>query len=313
MTNMTIAGRLLSVAISSVLAAQLADHLSRPNDQEDLCFVIWRPSSGTTRTTAIVADAIWPADGERFLHGNASFTSAYFLRAAALAAEAGGGLGLSRSHPQGTGWQGLSPDDHAAEAGHAAQAIALTGLSLLGLTDATGDVTYSARLWHRISSRQYAPAWCESVRLVGDRTKVSWNDRLRAVPWFRSLQARTVSAWGPAAQADLARLHIGIIGGGSVGALVAEALARVGIEWITLLDFDPSRPPISTASCTRAPATPASRAPRSRHWRGHCVAPPQPSTRASRRWTCRSPNPPGSPPHWTATCCVGDLAIRLWR
>ena len=39
-------------------------------------------------------------------------------------------------------------------------------------------------------------------------------------------------------QAGLARLHIGVVGAGSVGALVAEALARVGVERITLLDFD---------------------------------------------------------------------------
>lgn len=39
-------------------------------------------------------------------------------------------------------------------------------------------------------------------------------------------------------QAGLARLHIGIVGAGSVGVLVAEALARVGVERITLLDFD---------------------------------------------------------------------------
>lgn len=238
MTSVTIGGRRVSVAITTVLATRLSGHLSRPDGQEDLCFVVWRPSSGATRTTAIVADAIWPADGERFLHGNASFTSGYFLRAATLAAEAGGGLGLIHSHPRGTGWQDLSLDDHAAEAGHAAQAIALTGLPLLGLTYAAGDATYSARLWHRTASRQYTPAWCESVRLVGDRIQVSWNDHLRSVPRFRPLQARTVSAWGSAAQADLARLHIGIIGAGSVGALVAEALARVGIEWITLLDFD---------------------------------------------------------------------------
>jgi molybdopterin-synthase adenylyltransferase len=37
---------------------------------------------------------------------------------------------------------------------------------------------------------------------------------------------------------DLARLHVGVVGAGSVGALVAEALARVGVERITLLDFD---------------------------------------------------------------------------
>ena len=86
--------------------------------------MLWRPSTGTARTTAIVAEAIWPADDERLVHGNVAFTSEYFLRAAARAAEAGAGLGLVHSHPGGRGWQGLSRDDHAAEAGHAAQAVA---------------------------------------------------------------------------------------------------------------------------------------------------------------------------------------------
>jgi hypothetical protein len=142
------------------------------------------------------------------------------------------------SHPGGRGWQGLSRDDHAAEAGHAAQAAALTGLPLLGLTYATGDDSYSARLWGRGRPRQYAPAWCENVRVVGDRIQASWNPQIRPAPRFRAIKERTVSAWGPAVQAGLARLHIGIIGAGSVGAIVAEALARAGIEWITLLDFD---------------------------------------------------------------------------
>ncbi len=238
MTSVALTGRRLSVAMATGLAARLADHLHRGDGQEDLCFVLWRPSTGTARTTAAVAEAIWPTAGERLVHGNVSFTSGYFLRAAARAAETGTGLGLVHSHPQGRGWQGLSRDDHAAEAGHAAQTVALTGMPLLGLTHATGDGGYSARLWERTGPRQHAPVWCENVRLIGDRIQISWNSELRPPPRFRPSQDRTVSAWGPAVQADLARLHAGIIGAGSVGALVAEALARVGIEWITLLDFD---------------------------------------------------------------------------
>ncbi len=220
------------------LAARLATHLDRSDGQEDLCFLLWRPSTGATRTTAIVAEAIWPTEDERIVHGNVSFTSGYFLRAVALAAAADAGLALVHSHPAGLGWQGLSRDDHAAEAGYAAQSAAMTGLPLVGLTFASGDGGYSARLWERVGPRRYLPIWCESVRLVGDRIAIFWNDLLRPRPQFRPLQARTVSAWGPAVQADLARLHVGIIGAGSVGALVAEALARIGIEWITLLDFD---------------------------------------------------------------------------
>lgn len=238
MTGITLSGRRASAAMTTSLAARLASHLRRSDGQEDLCFVLWRPSTGAARTTAIVTDAVWPADGERLVHGNVAFTSGYFLRAAARAAEAGTGLGLAHSHPGGHGWQDLSRDDRDAEAGHAAQAAALTGSPLLGLTYATEDGGYSARLWDRAGPHQYVPAWCENVRLVGDRIQVSWNGQLRPVPKFRPMQERTVSAWGAEVQADLARLHVGIIGAGSVGALVAEALARVGIEWITLMDFD---------------------------------------------------------------------------
>lgn len=50
-------------------------------------------------------------------------------------------------------------------------------------------------------------------------------------------QLRTVSAWGPIAQQQLARLRIGVVGAGSVGALVAEALARTGMTELVLIDF----------------------------------------------------------------------------
>jgi hypothetical protein len=233
-----LAGRRLAVAMTSELADRLTRHLDRPDGQEGLCFLLWQPSTGATRTTAVLTDPVWPQSDEELLHGNVSFTAAYFLRAAQQAAEAGAGLALVHSHPGGRGWQALSSDDHAAEAGHAAQAGVLTGLPLVGLTLATGDGTYSARAWQRVGRRSYTPAWCESVRVVGERLRVCWNDALRAPPAFRPIQARTVSAWGPAVQADLARLHVGVVGAGSVGALVAEALARVGIERITLLDFD---------------------------------------------------------------------------
>ena len=51
-------------------------------------------------------------------------------------------------------------------------------------------------------------------------------------------QVRTVSAWGEASHANLARLRVGIVGAGSVGGFVAECLARTGFEDIVLIDFD---------------------------------------------------------------------------
>ena len=238
MSLLELAGRRLSVAMTTDLAARLAAHLDREDGQEDLCFVLWNPSRGATRTTALLTEAIWPREGERLVHGNVSFTSPYFLRAADRAAEAGSGLALIHSHPGGRSWQGLSGDDHDAEGGHAAQTTVLTGLPLVGLTYATGDGTYSARFWRRSAPRVYQPQWCESVRLVGDRIRVFWNPALRPAPAAGRSQIRTVSAWGVSAQVDLARLHVGVIGAGSVGAQVAESLARIGVEQITLMDFD---------------------------------------------------------------------------
>jgi hypothetical protein len=63
-------------------------------------------------------------------------------------------------------------------------------------------------------------------------------ERLAPTPKLKSELKRTVSAWGAPTQAHLARLRIGIVGLGSVGDIIAEALARMGIEDVVLIDFD---------------------------------------------------------------------------
>jgi hypothetical protein len=81
--------------------------------------------------------------------------------------------------------------------------------------------------------------WCESVRVLGDEgLEVTFNDELLPPPAFREELRRTVSAWGERAQQKLARLRFGVIGLGSVGAIVAECLARMGIQHIKLIDYD---------------------------------------------------------------------------
>jgi molybdopterin/thiamine biosynthesis adenylyltransferase len=44
--------------------------------------------------------------------------------------------------------------------------------------------------------------------------------------------------WGREGQANLARLHVAVVGLGSVGSIIAEELARLGIENVTFIDFD---------------------------------------------------------------------------
>jgi molybdopterin/thiamine biosynthesis adenylyltransferase len=225
-----------STALTAAVDTELNGHLLRSDGQEDLCFATWRPSQGRERLTAVIENILLPEDGERHVHGNASFEPRYFLRALARAARDGAGLALLHSHPGGTGWQRMSQDDFDAERGHAAQALVATGLPLVGMTLA-GDGCWSSRIWRKMDGG-HSPGRCESVRVVGQRLRLTYDDHVMPAPAPDGRLVRTVSAWGEQAQADLARLHVGVIGTGSVGSMVAEALARLGIVKITLMDFD---------------------------------------------------------------------------
>jgi molybdopterin-synthase adenylyltransferase len=233
--------RSLSVALAGALDGDLSRHLSRADGQEDLTFALYRWSTGATRDTALLVDIVLPDDGDRLLHGDASFTGDYFLRAAAQAVEAGCGLALLHAHPGARTWQGLSPDDRRAEAGHAIQAQVITGQPLLGLTFASGNGTYSARLWptrQGQTAKELQPRWATTVRSVGSAFKISYNPDLAPPPAATLRTMRTVDAWGRATHDDLIRLRVGIIGAGSVGQHVGEGLARTGFLHILVADFD---------------------------------------------------------------------------
>jgi hypothetical protein len=212
-------------------------HLLRDDRQEDVCFGLWLSSRGATRESALVQKLILPRDGERRVHGNASFQPEYFERALSEAAASGAGLALLHSHPFGTDWQGMSPDDVAAEKGHAAAVFGATDLPFVGLT-LPGDGRWSARFWKRTAPRKYSRLWCDRVRVVGDRLALSFNPEIAARPNSTKQQIRTVAAWGEEAQADFARLRIGLVGAGSVGGFIGEALARSGCQHIVIIDFD---------------------------------------------------------------------------
>ena len=173
-------------------------------------------------------------DGERQVHGNASFKGNYVVRAAESAARNKEGLVILHSHPRGRGWQGLSSFDLDAEASFAYLVHAMTGLPLMGMTLAGRDQGWSARAW----TPEGRFHWLESVRVIDDRLRVTWNDALRPPPPQGASQVRTVSAWGKVVQADIARLRILVVGLGSVGLDVAVRLAASGVENIGIMDFD---------------------------------------------------------------------------
>jgi hypothetical protein len=229
--------RQLSVALAEQLHGDACRHLLRADGQEDLTFGLWRPSEGDKRTTALLAELLLPRKGERRVHGNASFEAHYLERALVEAQERGMGLAFLHSHPA-PGWQGMSADDIVAEQERIAKAaLSMTGLPVLGLTVGT-DGTWSARFWPRVAPRTYQRRGCASVRVVGQALRVSYDEKQIPKPRANPSLLRTVSAWGLEHQANLARLHVGVVGLGSVGSIVVETLARIGVQNVTVLDFD---------------------------------------------------------------------------
>lgn len=226
-----------SVAMTEAVADAARSHLLREDGQEDLCFALWRQSKGRSRTTALIQRLILPEPGDRTVHGNVSFEPAYFERLFAAAAANGAGLVLMHSHPLGSRWQGMSHDDVTTEQSSAPAAFGATGHPFVGLTVA-GDGAWSGRFWDRTAPRIYARKDCATVRVVGDSLSVTYMDRIALPPLANGEQIRTVSAWGEDAQRNLVRLRVGVMGAGSVGGLVAEALVRTGFEDVMLIDFD---------------------------------------------------------------------------
>lgn len=225
-----------SVALTHSLHEEAKKHLLRLDGQEDLCFALWYPSQGKKRFTALLHQLILPKKEDRIVEGNVSFLPCYYERVVAEAIKVNAGLAFIHSH-LGSGWQNMSFDDIKAETNLAPSSKGATSLPLVGLTLGT-DGTWSARFWIKSKPKSYKKQWCSNVRVVGSQLAVSYADHLNPRPRFRKELARTISAWGEKKQAELARLRVGIVGAGSVGSVVAEALARMGIKQMTLIDFD---------------------------------------------------------------------------
>jgi hypothetical protein len=228
-----------SVAIPAALADTMQKHLLRADGQEDVLLATYLPSTGRKRTTALVQTVIFPGPGDRLVHGSASFTSGYVLRAANQAQSLGHGLVLLHSHPKGQHWQWLSQPDRDTEAGYLRLAATITKQPMLGMTLAGANSAWSARFWLPTTAQAGAePLWAESVRVVGSKLQLTWNDRLRSAPASTDKQRRTVSSWGTDAQASISRLRVLVVGAGSVGLDVAQRLAATGLADVGVMDFD---------------------------------------------------------------------------
>lgn len=226
----------LTADVDLLLRKHLLGFIDEGVRQEHLCFGIWYPSQGTNRHTAVVRSLVLPREGEVHLHGNASFEGKYLTRAIRAAKQAQGGLAIMHSHPY-SGWQDMSNTDVFAERDVVAYQAQSTKHPLVGMTIGS-DGYWSARMWYR-KSAQMKFVWCEKVRVPrSNRYQIYWHPKfIKEVEPSSSLK-RTIETWGVGVQQGIQNLHIGIVGLGSVGSIVAEALARIGISEITLIDHD---------------------------------------------------------------------------
>ena len=194
-----------SVVMTSEVAAplrrHLLQHIRKGQRQEDLCFALWKPSTGKTRTTAVLTEIVLPVANERRLHGGASFLPNYLDRVAEAAMSRNAGIALLHSHFT-PGWQGMSGEDVDTERSTAPSILGETGLPLVGLTMGT-DGALSGRFWTRVGRRKYERRWCGSVRVVGDEFDVTFMDELAPKPRFKEALKRTYSAWGEEKQHTL--------------------------------------------------------------------------------------------------------------
>lgn len=220
----------------SLSKRHLLQHFNAGHLQEDLCFALWRPSTAANRLTALIDEVLIPQEEDRLLHGNTSFSPDYMARAIMSACRRGAGLAFMHSHP-GTGWQGMSPADVVAERDVLAYPVAATEHPLLGLTIGS-DGYWSARFWKH-DRHTFERHWCDKVRVIGPKTyEVQFGRHASSPTARRNVLRRTFDTWGLRGQQTLSRMHIGIVGLGSVGSSVAESIARLGVERVTMVDPD---------------------------------------------------------------------------
>ena len=73
--------RRTSVAMTAATEEALVRLLVRDDGQEDLCLATYRTSTGRTRFSALIRAVVPPEARDRLVHGNATVTADYILRA----------------------------------------------------------------------------------------------------------------------------------------------------------------------------------------------------------------------------------------
>ena len=223
-----------SVAMTETINRELQSFLLQDTDDEEICFAIWYPASGKSRFSGLIHTIVLPKQGDRIRHGNVSAMPVYLDRVKKIAIQKRGGIAMIHTHPFGIGSQNVSrPDLYYEQKILSREIFGVTGLPLLGMT-LSGDGIWSARFY----PKPFDIEWCSAVRIVEKNLTIHYHPLLKPAPLPNEKQVRTTSIWGEIKQSELMRLHVGVIGVGSVGAAVGEILCKLGVGKITIMDYD---------------------------------------------------------------------------
>ena len=227
---------ILTESAHKIACDHLLSHFKDNKSQEELCFALWNPGVGKNKTTAIITDIILPKKDERKLHGNTSFLPKFLARSLSIAVKNKSGLAFMHSHPT-PGWQDMSQTDITAEKDHIASPANTTNMPLVGLTVGT-DESWSARFWIKKKNRDFKRFWCDKVKVIGKNLHITFNSQAYSQFQNKNILKRTIETWGVNDQLKISRLTVGVVGLGSVGSMVSENLARIGVENVILIDHD---------------------------------------------------------------------------
>jgi molybdopterin/thiamine biosynthesis adenylyltransferase/proteasome lid subunit RPN8/RPN11 len=183
--------------------------------------------------TRLVVREVIPVRAEHYLVRqplSLSIASPSYAAVAKRAASIGGSVLFVHSHPGGEGEHSAQDDREEPQLMRFFEARipeAIHGSAVVG-----DDPEFTARVWR-------AGAWVtiDRIRIVGSTYRFLGSPE-RDEEMVPSFFDRQVRAFGPDMQRLLSRLHIGVVGVGGTGSIVAEQLARLGVGTLSLFDHD---------------------------------------------------------------------------
>lgn len=208
--------RELSVALPANLHKEITKALSIKNGEPLAIAGAYKPSEGLTRFTCLIYKVLIPEPGQDNIDFLKSVSGLFTHEEAGIVL-----IG------EETVIRDLLENTHYAVIREATKFP-------IALLIVHSDMVLKARV--QVAENEFKEA--ATVRVVGKKLTVHHDGTSRIKPEFKEIYKRTVTVWGKENHDHIARLRVGVIGLGSVGSIVVESLARMGIERFVLVDFD---------------------------------------------------------------------------